>query len=616
MGWIAEALSVLTNAAAPSSPRAVSLVSPGSGGAAPSSSFAGFATTYQKNATVNAGLELLATSAAEPKVIGRRLRKSKSQTRTQTALWAANGISNRAGAMVLDAMLVQNGFYEELPDHPMVRLLNTPNPFMSGDDLWGSVVIDRWLAGNAFILKARSDLRNVGELWRLRPDRVKVIADSTKFISGYEYKVGQETFTFPREDVMHFKTRNPMDPYYGLPLLMPILDAIAIDGSMKAYIRSFFDKGGTGPGAILTTKGKISEDDKTEIRNRMRRLLSGPQGYHETLILDSTESTYTQLGPGRGLTDALPKEVAAMIAAEISMCLGIPASILGQLIGLESSSYANKRADWQVLWDVNLTPLMGSIQNTINMSMLNPEAPDFRGIDEVQFDLSSIRALQEDEDALQERARKNFTVGIWSFEEGRLATGMDPNPAEGMFALPAGVTLTSIDQLSGEDATGGDVQTLALNGAQIASLLEVVTAVTLGQLAPETAKAMIRVSFPSVSEADINTMVDAAAGFSPETPVVNPPDVTVEPAEAIAAHYRAEFAQIDAPRRGRPALLADPGARATFEQAEKIRIQNPSLTLAQVAARAGISERQYRRYRGEYGKVGLIHHTLDSLSGK
>ena len=320
--------------------------------------------------------------------------------------------------MVLDAMLVQNGFYEELPDHPMVRLLNTPNPFMSGDDLWGSVVIDRWLAGNAFILKARSDLRNVGELWRLRPDRVKVIADSTKFISGYEYKVGQETFTFPREDVMHFKTRNPMDPYYGLPLLMPILDAIAIDGSMKAYIRSFFDKGGTGPGAILTTKGKISEDDKTEIRNRMRRLLSGPQGYHETLILDSTESTYTQLGPGRGLTDALPKEVAAMIAAEISMCLGIPASILGQLIGLESSSYANKRADWQVLWDVNLTPLMGSIQNTINMSMLNPEAPDFRGIDEVQFDLSSIRALQEDEDALQERARKNFTVGIEEFLPG------------------------------------------------------------------------------------------------------------------------------------------------------------------------------------------------------
>lgn len=518
-------------------------------GGSTAGNFVGLTGAYTRNATVNAGLELLATSAAEPKIIGIKRRRPKGQIRAQTALWTAQGIRNKAGAMVLDAMLAQSGFTEELPDHPLVKLLNNPNPFLTGDELWGTVVIDRWLAGNCYILKGRTDLGNVAELWRLRPDRVEIIPDRANFIAGYRYKVGQETFVFPRRDVMHFKTRNPLDPYYGLPLLLPIIDMIDIDNDMKVFLKTFFRNGGSGPGSILTVKTGLTDDEKEEIRDRKRRIFGGPAGAHEMLILDNTETTYTQLGLDRGLRDALPKEIAAMVSAELSMCLGIPASILGQLIGLESSSYANKRADWQVLWDVNLTPLMGGLGNVINRAMLSPDDPEFGGIDEIQFDLSTIRALQEDEDALQERARKNFSVGIWSFEETRLATGMDPNPKEGTFFVAANMVPTPIERLGEEPAPAAPVQ-------------------------------------------------------------VGPPDVTVEPPANLGAQI---VAAMRTPRVGRPPLLADPGARATFEKAEKIRVQNPSLTLAQVAARVGISERQYRRYRNEFGNVGLMQMAIDNL---
>ena len=159
---------------------------------------------------------------------------------------------------------------------------------------------------------------------------------------------------------------------------------------------------------------------------------------------------------------------------------------------------------------------------------------EFGGIDEVAFDISSIRALQEDEDALQERARKNVGAGIWSFEEGRLATGMDPAPAEGTFFIPSNLVPTPIERL----------------GAEKPELS-----------APEPA---------------------------PEEPM------------PMAVVLRDAMRAIEQPKAGRPKLLADPGARATYDKALALRAKNPSWSWLEVADKLGISERQLRRYRAEF----------------
>lgn len=60
-----------------------------------------------------------------------------------------------------------------------------------------------------------------------------------------------------------------------------------------------------------------------------------------------------------------------------------------------------------------------------------------------------------------------------------------------------------------------DVQAAALNGAQIASLLTIIQQVTAKQLSPETAKEVLRVSFPSLDDAQISKLIDSAAAFEP-----------------------------------------------------------------------------------------------------
>ena len=431
MGIWAQALQPLIRGRRPPFPMQGSTFSPIS----PTGNVAGFSRAYSGNEIVFAAIEMLATSAGEPHITGRKLQRNSPTFQQESARLQAKGLSIRDAK----ERMIRNGFHRELPNHPLVRLLNNPNPFMSRGQMWGTVVMDRSLAGNAYLLKARvagGPMEGaIAELWRLRPDRVKIIPDPKTFISGYEYRVGSETVLLPPEDVMHFKTRNPLNDYYGMPQLMSIAGRIDIDEYQKGFLRSFYERGGVGPGSILTVKRSLNELQKEEIRGRFGQRFGGPNAVHEMMILDNTEGTYTQMGLNRGLRDALPQEIDAMSEARIAMAFGIPGSILGLRIGYESSSFANKRQDWAVFWDLTMVPLLSDLDDVLNLSIV----PDFTGIDDVTFDLSDIRALNEDVDKIHDRWRKDLLAGGVSLEEFREATGLDPDIEVGTFYVPSNV---------------------------------------------------------------------------------------------------------------------------------------------------------------------------------
>lgn len=415
------------------------------------------ARAYSGNEIVFAAVEMLATSAGEPHIIGRKWRREsprigrttapaqadiRTSIRAEEERMRSRGLSIRA----VKEHMISNGFFKELPAHPLVTLLREPNPWMSRGQLWGTVVMDQCLAGNSYLLKSRfqeGPLKGkVGELWRLRPDRVRIIPSKTDFIEGYEYGVGgrqEDKIIFPAKDIIHFKTRNPLDDYYGMPPLMPASGRVAIDEYMQIFLRGFYERGGTGPGAILTVDKKLTGPQKDEIRKRKDQVYSGPGGATEWMILDNAQTTFQHLGLDRGLRDALPQEIDALSETRIAMVFGIPGSILGLRIGYESSSYANKRQDWQVLWDLKMVPMLSDFDDVLNLQLV----PEFGDIDEVLFDLSDIRALQEDVDKVQDRIRANVGAGLMAWEDGLEELGQDPNAVGSKtFFIPMGVNPT------------------------------------------------------------------------------------------------------------------------------------------------------------------------------
>lgn len=74
---------------------------------------------------------------------------------------------------------------------------------------------------------------------------------------------------------------------------------------------------------------------------------------------------------------------------------------------------------------------------------------------------------------------------------------------------------------SSEDATlgytsGSDIQSTALNGAQISSLLEIINSMTSEQISVETGRAMIEAAFPNIDSAIIDRIIAGARNFKPK----------------------------------------------------------------------------------------------------
>lgn len=545
--------------------------------------FAATTRAYTSNEILAAGIDLIATSAAEPEIIGLRYKRGQNEIDGQRKYLNACGVQNRAGRKQVDALMARAGYWEETPQHPLVKLLNNPNKYTPRDQFWASLVVDYYLAGNAYILKARyadSPLEGApGELWRLRPDRVKPVpgnmAAGEAFIKEYTYTVDQMVTRIPVEDVIHIKARNPLNPYEGMSPIASLLPRVAIDTYQRNFLSTFYERGGAGVGAMLNIKGKMSQETRDDLRDRFKRMFRA--GQYDILVMSADDATYTPFGLDRGLRDALPREINDVTESRIAIVLGIPASILGLLVGMESSSYANKRQDWQVLWDITMSPLLSNFSSTINMSL----RPDFANIDEVKFDLGHIRALQEDEDLLQERARKNVAARIWTLEEGRANTGVGDAVGEDHFIMPDG-SLLRVDLLGQEAQATEDVQAKALNGAQIASLLTVVQEVSARTLPADTAKAILRVSFPSLDDQEIDDLIDSAASGAsqPQPPSGSPTN-----------------------KRGRPRLEDDASAKAIWAEAERMKARWPNLTWEQVAARVGVTDRTLREYRRRFDLV-------------
>jgi capsid protein len=87
-------------------------------------------------------------------------------------------------------------------------------------------------------------------------------------------------------------------------------------------------------------------------------------------------------------------------------------------------------------------------------------------------------------------------------------------------AVAATVSAVSTDSKPGaqkEAAVAGDVQSAALNGAQIASLLELMIKTSTGEISKDAAKAAAKLSFPLASDAAISSVFDSIE-IKPVTP--------------------------------------------------------------------------------------------------
>jgi len=320
-----------------------------------------------------------------------------------------------------------------VPDHPLQKVLGSPNQYFSGFELWELVLTYLNIDGNAYLLKERNRSGRVIALWPMRPDLVHPVAGKDGGLLGYSYRGSNARTAWLPEDIIHFKYPNPGDELEGIGLgLSPLAVAAReadIDNAATDFLRSFFQNAAV-PFGLLKSKQQLVDSEVRRIRARLKEQYAGSSRWHEIMVLDA-DAEYQSLG--LNMRDMAFPDLRAISESRICMVFGVPPIVIGAKVGLDRSTFSNYGEARKSFWQETLSPMYRRIEDKLNASLV-PEFGDRQLA--VVVDLSSVAALQEGRAAKFERASQAVTAGWATVNDARREVGWDALPGQDVFLRP------------------------------------------------------------------------------------------------------------------------------------------------------------------------------------
>lgn len=124
------------------------------------------------------------------------------------------------------------------------------------------------------------------ELWPVRPDRMRPIPGTNRFIVGYEY-CGPDGEKIPlrTDEVVRIMLPNPLDPYRGLGPVQAMMVDLDSARYGAEWNRNFF-LNGAEPGGIIQVDARLSDDDFNQLVSRWREQHQGVANAHRVAVLE------------------------------------------------------------------------------------------------------------------------------------------------------------------------------------------------------------------------------------------------------------------------------------------------------------------------------------------
>ena len=216
--------------------------------------------------------------------------------------YTRNVITHRAIGLVAQGAagvpwLLYNGkgdARQEVKSHSVLSLLKNPNPYMNGSQFMENLITYRMISGNAYVLAIGPSGSAPLELHLLRPDRVQVIAGRNGQPMGYQYETDntiQYYMMHPvtgRSDILHLKTFNPLNDWYGLSPIEAAAYSIDQHNQSSQWNQSLMQNGARPSGALVVkgADGTLSEDQYRRLKHQMDEQYSGAMNAGRPLLLE------------------------------------------------------------------------------------------------------------------------------------------------------------------------------------------------------------------------------------------------------------------------------------------------------------------------------------------
>ena len=359
-----------------------------------------FGEYYPRSAIVYAAIKVRQDAIARlPLRVMRRLPASR------TRGLGDDGANTRAGGEPVGA------------EHPLQRLLDSPNPFWSRSDLWRATETYLSLWGAAFWGLERDEHGGIVEIWPLRPDKMRLIPDERRYIKGFVYMgAGGALVPYLPEDVVWMRYFNPLDEYAGLSPIAPLRQSADMGMDALRANRKLLQNDST-PGIIIEMSG-IPTD--AEVRDFYARWESRFQGVEKTrrpaLLSPGMKASNLGFSP----RDMEYIESLRWSLEDVTRVFGVPKVMVGDL---ENTTFSNFSTARRLFWEDTIAAQLEFYREALQQHLLPHFGDDTLT---VQFDLSGVEALKESEENKAKRRRIYVQAGIMTIDEVRRDMNLPP----------------------------------------------------------------------------------------------------------------------------------------------------------------------------------------------
>jgi len=314
--------------------------------------------------------------------------------------------------------------------HPVIDLLNRPNPQQSYSEFFNSLFGFLLLSGNAYVLKVGSERGAPQELHLLRPDRITIKGGKNPIPEKYQYTINgriEQEYEVDQEngfsDVKHIKLWNPLDDFYGLSPLSA--GALEIDQhNMAAKHNVNLLNNGARPSGAVVFKPKddqgfavnLTESQRQQLLTDLSSRFGGTNNAGRPMLLEG-DFDWKEMGLSPKDMDFF--NLKHMATTDIALCFGVPS----QLVGVpDAQTYSNVAEARLALYEETIIPHLKKIESDLNEWLM----PLFNEDLMFCYDIDKIPALSERRRKIYENVTGAVREGIMTRNEAREILGLSP----------------------------------------------------------------------------------------------------------------------------------------------------------------------------------------------
>ena len=277
--------------------------------------------------------------------------------------------------------------------HPMLALLNRPNPAQGRADLLEAAYAQLMLSGNAYLEAVPAEDLGLAELHVLRSDRMSLVPGSDGWPMAYDYVVGARTHRYAPDIICHVKTFHPQDDHYGLAPLQAAGTALDVHNAAARWSKALLDNAARPSGAIVYRGveggGSMTQDQFDRLQGELETHHQGARNAGRPMLL---EGGLDWKPMGFSPSDMEFQKTKEAAARDIALAFGVPPMLLG-IPG--DATYANYAEANRAFYRLTVLPLAQKVlaQMAGWLSGLTGDVIDFTP------DLDQVPALAAEREA-------------------------------------------------------------------------------------------------------------------------------------------------------------------------------------------------------------------------